>query len=82
MAIRILLAAAGLCLAATAAATAATAVVPSPPPAVFGFSPAIAAQHTSDRRAFRRCMRAKYGPRYFAGVRRAHRWHMSQACMA
>ena len=33
-------------------------------------------------RGFRRCMRAKYGPRYFAGVNRAHRWHMAQACMA
>jgi hypothetical protein len=31
---------------------------------------------------FRRCMRAKYGPRYFAGVPRAHRFHMAQACRA
>ena len=31
-------------------------------------------------RDFRRCMRAKYGPRYFAGVRRATRYHMAQAC--
>jgi hypothetical protein len=30
--------------------------------------------------AFRRCMRAKYGPRYFARVPRAHRYHMAQAC--
>jgi hypothetical protein len=40
------------------------------------------AQHTYNSRGFRRCMRAKYGPRYFARVPRAHRWHMSQACMA
>lgn len=32
--------------------------------------------------SFRRCMRAKYGPRYFARVPRAVRWHMAQACMA
>jgi hypothetical protein len=31
-------------------------------------------------RAFRRCMRAKYGPRYFSRVPRAHRFHMAQAC--
>jgi hypothetical protein len=31
-------------------------------------------------RAFRRCMRAKYGPRYFQGVRRAQRFIMAQAC--
>jgi hypothetical protein len=37
---------------------------------------------SSQSRDFRRCMRAKYGPRYFARVPRAHRWHMSQACMA
>jgi hypothetical protein len=40
------------------------------------------AQHAYGSRGFRRCMRAKYGPRYFARVNRAHRWHMSQACMA
>jgi hypothetical protein len=40
------------------------------------------AQHAYNTRGFRRCMRAKYGPRYFARVNRAHRWHMSQACMA
>jgi hypothetical protein len=34
----------------------------------------------AENRAFRSCMRAKYGPRYFAGVRRAHRYHMAQAC--
>jgi hypothetical protein len=31
-------------------------------------------------RAFRRCMRQKYGRNYFRGVPRAHRFHMSQAC--
>ena len=29
---------------------------------------------------FRRCMREKYGPRYFARVRRATRFFMAQAC--
>jgi hypothetical protein len=33
-----------------------------------------------ENRAFRSCMRAKYGPRYFARVKRAHRYHMAQAC--
>jgi len=33
-----------------------------------------------ENRAFRSCMREKYGPRYFAGVRRAQRHHMAQAC--
>lgn len=37
---------------------------------------------SSGGRGFRRCMRAKYGPRYFARVPRAHRWHMAQACQA
>ncbi len=31
-------------------------------------------------RGFRHCMRQKYGPRYFRGVKRAHRYHMVQAC--
>jgi hypothetical protein len=31
-------------------------------------------------REFRRCMRAKYGPRYYHRVPRAHRFHMAQAC--
>jgi hypothetical protein len=44
--------------------------------------PAVLAQQSPSSRGFRRCMRAKYGPRYFARVPRAHRWHMSQACMA
>jgi hypothetical protein len=39
----------------------------------------IVAQYSSSR-GFRRCMREKYGPRYFRGVSRAHRWHMAQAC--
>jgi hypothetical protein len=38
------------------------------------------AQHSSTSRGFRSCMRAKYGPRYFARVPRAVRWHMAQAC--
>jgi hypothetical protein len=45
-------------------------------------SPALEAQYNPRSPTFRRCMRAKYGPRYFAGVRRAHRWHMAQACTA
>jgi hypothetical protein len=40
------------------------------------------AQHAYATRGFRRCMRARYGPRYFARVPRAVRWHMAQACMA
>jgi hypothetical protein len=40
------------------------------------------AQYNPRSPTFRRCMRAKYGPRYFSRVNRAHRWHMSQACMA
>jgi hypothetical protein len=28
----------------------------------------------------RRCMRRKYGPHYYRGVRRAHRLFMAQAC--
>jgi hypothetical protein len=39
------------------------------------------AQYNPRSPAFRRCMRAKYGPRYFSRVPRAHRWHMAQACM-
>jgi hypothetical protein len=31
-------------------------------------------------REFRRCMRAKYGPRYFSRVPRAIRYHMASAC--
>jgi hypothetical protein len=41
--------------------------------------PVIAAQFTSSR-GFRRCMRAKFGPKYFRGVKRAHRYFMAQAC--
>ncbi|MGL4243517.1 MAG: hypothetical protein ACRCTI_20570 [Beijerinckiaceae bacterium] len=39
------------------------------------------AQHSYSSRGFRRCMRAKYGPRHFARVPRTVRWHMAQACM-
>jgi hypothetical protein len=46
-------------------------------------APAIGlAQHAYKSRGFRSCMRGKYGPRYFARVPRAVRWHMAQACMA
>jgi hypothetical protein len=36
--------------------------------------------HYSSPRDFRRCMRETYGPRYFRGVKRAHRFFMAQAC--
>jgi hypothetical protein len=36
-------------------------------------------QHSSSRE-FRRCMRQKYGRNYYRGVKRAHRFHMAQAC--
>ncbi len=31
-------------------------------------------------RAFTRCMRERYGPHYYRGVKRAHRYFMAQAC--
>jgi hypothetical protein len=31
-------------------------------------------------KAFSRCMRERYGPRYYRGVKRAHRYFMAQAC--
>jgi hypothetical protein len=34
----------------------------------------------SNSRGFRSCMRQKYGPKYFRGVKRAHRYFMAQAC--
>jgi hypothetical protein len=34
----------------------------------------------SNSKSFRSCMRQKYGPKYFRGVKRAHRYHMAQAC--
>jgi hypothetical protein len=34
----------------------------------------------SNSRGFRSCMRKKYGPRYYRGVKRAHRYFMAQAC--
>jgi hypothetical protein len=43
--------------------------------------PLLDAQYDPKSPTFRRCMRAKYGPRYFSRVPRAHRWHMAQACM-
>jgi hypothetical protein len=42
---------------------------------------AVTAVQSPQSRSFRRCMRSHYGPRYFARVPRAHRWHMSQVCM-
>jgi hypothetical protein len=38
-------------------------------------------QYAYQSKGFRSCMRSKYGPRYFSRVSRAHRFHMSQACM-
>jgi hypothetical protein len=35
----------------------------------------------TDMRAFRKCMRAQYGPRYFRGVRKQYQLIMAQACM-
>ena len=52
-------------------------------PDIAGLSPAPAeqAQFSRERpRDFNRCMREKYGPRYFRGVKRAHRTFMAQAC--
>jgi hypothetical protein len=40
------------------------------------------AQYGPSNKSFRKCMRAKYGPRYFARVPRAHRYTMAQACGA
>jgi hypothetical protein len=34
----------------------------------------------SSSRNFRSCMHKKYGRHYFRGVKRAHRYHMAQAC--
>ena len=48
-------------------------------PLTTALSPLQIVQFSSDR-GFRRCMRDKYGPRYFAGVRRATRYFMAQAC--
>ncbi|MFM9976124.1 MAG: hypothetical protein ACKVON_16315 [Beijerinckiaceae bacterium] len=36
--------------------------------------------NAGEGRGFRRCMRAKYGPRYFSGVRPATRFFMAQTC--
>ena len=33
-------------------------------------------------KAFARCMRERYGPHYYRGVKRAHRYFMAQACGA
>jgi hypothetical protein len=42
--------------------------------------PAVTQVQYANPAAFRSCMREKYGPRYFRGVKRAHRYHMAQAC--
>jgi hypothetical protein len=34
----------------------------------------------NNKREFNRCMREKYGRNYYRGVKRAHRFHMAQAC--
>ncbi len=31
-------------------------------------------------KSFTRCMRKRYGPHYYRGVKRAHRYFMAQAC--
>ncbi len=36
--------------------------------------------NAGQERSLRRCMRAKYGPRYFSGVRPATRFFMAQTC--
>jgi hypothetical protein len=72
----------GACLAALLLVGAATA---APLPAAMDLrleGSSVEAQAYPRTREFRSCMRGKYGPRYFAGVRRAYRWHMAQACMA
>lgn len=35
---------------------------------------------TSSTRSFRSCMRKRYGPHYYRGVKRAYRYFMAQAC--
>ena len=49
-----------------------------PRPASDGAEPVQFSQTRSQE--FNRCMRAKYGPRYYRGVKRAHRYFMAQAC--
>lgn len=43
----------------------------------FSADTASAAQAAS---SFGSCMRKRYGPHYFRGVKRAHRYFMAQAC--
>jgi hypothetical protein len=57
------------------------AALPTLPFADMDVSEATPAQYPRSLK-FRRCMRARYGPRYFARVPRAYRYHMAQACMA
>jgi hypothetical protein len=61
---------------ASAPAGALTLVRPSPDIA----SPAMTQVQYSNSAGFRSCMRGKYGSHYFRGVKRAHRYHMAQAC--
>jgi hypothetical protein len=42
--------------------------------------PGVTEVQYSNSKSFRSCMRQKYGPKYFRGVKRAHRYHMAQAC--
>ena len=68
---------AACCLAFTAAAGAGRPHRPSPgepPPNGGELLPAKASK------AFTRCMRKHYGPHYYRGVTRAHRFFMAQAC--
>ncbi len=41
---------------------------------------AVPAVATAASASFQRCMRKRYGPHYFRGVKRAHRYFMAQAC--
>jgi hypothetical protein len=64
-----------------ALSTGSLAAAPLPVGAVPEAAPLVTQASAYNSRGFKRCMRAKYGPRYFSRVNRAHRWHMSQACL-
>jgi hypothetical protein len=71
-----LVGAAALLIAATAAPVAALPILSPAAPGVVS-----EAQYAHWKaRDFRRCMRSKYGPRYFSGVKKRHRYFMAQAC--
>ena len=76
---RIVCAAIGFWMLAASGASAMPPGIGAMAPTTTALSPFQAVQFSSDR-GFRRCMRDKYGPRYFAGVRRATRYFMAQAC--